>query len=273
MYRALLFLTLVVSAVRGEAAETTDPFPAVASSYVVQVRGATLWAHHPDRRRPPASLTKAMTALLVLERGNLDDVVSVSKSAAAETGARLGLRAGDRVRVKDLLAAMLLQSANDACHALADHVGGSESRFVTLMNRRSEDLGLTNTRFANACGHDQPGNFTSARDLALFTDASLKNAEFRKIVALKRLTIRTADGKRVFRLHNKNRLIGRYEGAIGVKTGSTRQAGECLIALAERDGVRVLVVLLDTRDRWRDAPRILDRAFASVGRGKGSTAP
>ena len=257
-----LCLALLASAPRAEAARPGDPFGNVAAAYLVKVDGREVWARNPDRRLAPGSLTKMMTALLVLERADPGQVATVSREASRETGTRLGLEAGDRMPVIDLLAAALLGSANDACHALADHVAGSEKKFVALMNARAREMGLSGTRFANACGHDAPDLYSTARDLARLAEAAMGNPVFAKIAGIVRGGISTADGGKNFPLENKNELIGRYRGAKGVKTGFTGRAGKCLAAFAERDGKRVLLVLLDAPDRWWKAEEILDAAFA-----------
>lgn len=241
-----------------------DPFPQKAASYLVTVNGKPLWARSPDKPLPPASLTKVMTALLVLERGRLDEIATVGPGAERETGSRIGLKAGDRMKVGDLLAAAVIQSANDACRALAEHVGGSEARFVAMMNRRAAALGLSRTRFANACGHDGAGHLSTARDLARLAEAALAHKTFSDLAATVRTSVRTADGTRAFDLENKNELIGRYPGAIGVKSGFTAKAGKCVIALAERDNIRVMLVLLGASERWWNAEAMLDRAFAEA---------
>jgi D-alanyl-D-alanine carboxypeptidase len=168
------------------------------------------------------------------------------------------------MRAGDLVAAALLLSANDATHALAEHVGGDERRFVRQMNERAQALGMRNTRFANATGHDHPGQRSSARDLALLAEAALRNETFARLVARPRMTIQTIDGGRSFSLENK--MVGRYQGAIGVKSGQTRKAGSCLVVLAERGGTRILLVLLNAPNRWRDAARMLDAAFRDAKR-------
>src|SRR5512144_2357827 len=122
---------------------------------MVQADSNVLWSRHTDRHLPPASLTKLMTALLVLEHGQPDEAVTVTPDATRETGSRLGLKTGERFRLHDLLAAALLPSANDACQALADHLAGDEARFVARMNRRAQELGMHGTHFTNACGHDE----------------------------------------------------------------------------------------------------------------------
>jgi D-alanyl-D-alanine carboxypeptidase (penicillin-binding protein 5/6) len=255
-------LALLASEARAEAAGPGDPFGNVAAAYLVKVDGRELWARNPDRRLAPGSLTKMMTVLLVLEQSDPGQVATVSREASRETGTRLGLEAGDRMPVIDLLAAALLGSANDACHALADHVAGSEKKFVVLMNARAREMGLSGTRFANACGHDAPGLHSTARDLARLAETAMGNPVFAKMAGLAGGGISTADGGRKFSLENKNELIGRYRGAKGVKTGFTGRAGKCLAAFAERDGKRVLLVLLNAPDRWWKAEEILDAAFA-----------
>lgn len=261
---AVFFLAGTGSAA-GRADALADPFPAAASAYLVSVDGRPLWAHQPDLALPPASLTKLMTALLVLEHGHLQQMVRISPAATREGGSRLGLRSGEKMRVAELLAAAILQSANDACHALAEHVTASEKDFVVLMNRRAAELGMRNTRFANACGHDHPAHRSSARDLARLAERVLSHPGFARLVAQTELDIQDADARRSHRLSNSNQLIGRYPGAIGVKTGYTRQAGKCLIVLATRGERRVLLVLLNASERWWTASAMLDRAFAASG--------
>lgn len=253
---------LLVAACLGMAqAAAQDEFPQVAAAYLVKSGDTVLWQKAEHKRLPPASLTKIMTALLVLESADLQTRVTVRADATAESGSRLGLKAGERLRVADLLAATLMVSANDACHALADQVSGSEARFVELMNRRVREWGLGDTHFANACGHDHSGHYSSAHDLASLTERALKHEVFAAIVAQRRLEIVLADGSRRFRLENHNALIGRLRGVVGVKSGYTEKAGKCLIALAERGGVRVLLVMLNAPNRWWDADAILSRAF------------
>ena len=246
----------------GAARAADDPYPWIAAAYVVKRDGALLWAGSAERRLQPASLAKMMTALIALERGRLDEAVTVGRGVLQATGTRIGLKPGERLRAGDLLAATVVRSANDACRALADHIGGKA--FVQTMNERAAALGLANTRFANPCGHDRDGQYTSAADVALLAEQVMRHAEYLRLARLERVTIRTLDGGRSFALRNTNALLGRYPGAIGLKTGHTEQAGNCLVALAERDGVRVLAVLLNAPNRWWNAAGLLDRAFAAA---------
>ena len=254
-------LIFLLSPATGGAA---DLFPGAAASYLISTNHSESWSHQPERRLPPASLTKIMTVLLAVEHSQPQDAVTIGPDAATETGSRLGLRVGEQFRVVDLLAASLLQSANDACHALADHIAGNESNFVALMNRRAKELGLADTRFSNACGHDHPNHYSSARDLARLADSILAHPFLAELVSRVETTISTLDGRHTFRLVNRNELVGRYQGVAGVKTGYTPKAGKCLIALARRNGAQVMVVLLNAPDRWWTAVDMLDSAFAAV---------
>lgn len=243
-----------------------DPFPRVAASYLVQVNGSLLWEKEANRRLPPASLTKLMTALLVLDAYKPQSVVSVSRQATQESGARIRLQSGDKFHLEDLLAATLINSANDACYALADHIAGNQARFVQLMNRRAQELGMRNTHFANACGHDADNHYSTSHDLAVLANEVLKNRVATGMAAKSEAEIFSTDGARRYKLENKNALIGRYPGAMGLKSGYTPKAGKCLIAYAKRGEVHVLLVLLNAPDRWWDASDILDLAFANAPR-------
>jgi D-alanyl-D-alanine carboxypeptidase (penicillin-binding protein 5/6) len=252
-----LFFSLLALACGASAAE--DRFAGVAQSYLVKRDGRVLWAHAPQARMAPASLAKMMTALLVLERGRLDEVVTVSRAASRETGSRIHLKAGDQLRTQDLLAATIVASANDACRALADYLGATD--FVLRMNERATQLKLSGTHFIDPCGHDRRGQYSTAEDLARLGEQVMQHAEYERLAGIRTMTVRTVDGRRQFWLSNTNALVGRYDGVIGVKTGTTWQAGNCVVAIAEKGGVRVLIVLLNARDRWFSAASILDRAF------------
>lgn len=237
-----------------------DAFPQVARAYWVEVDGQPLWAGAPDTRLPMASLTKLMTALLIAEQADLDATVTVSAGTGRETGTRLGLRPGERVAARDLFTAMMVRSANDACRALADWQGGDQATFVAAMNARARTLGLTNTHYADACGHDSPQQFSSVRDLALLARAALAEPEIVAAAQLREHRFTTLAG-RAFHARTTNALLGRLDGARGLKTGYTPGAGQCLVALVERDGTEVLAVLLHAPDRWWDSVGLVELAF------------
>jgi D-alanyl-D-alanine carboxypeptidase (penicillin-binding protein 5/6) len=220
--------------------------------------GKLLWAGAADARLPTASLAKMMTALLALERGEPERTVTVGQGVLKSTGTRLGIKPGERYAARDLLAAAVVRSANDACRALADEIAAD---FVPRMNARAAALGMRDTHFADPCGHDREGQHSTAADLLLLAEAVMRQPEYLRLAALQRVIVRSVDGARVFHLRNTNALLGRYPGAIGLKTGYTEGAGNCLVALAERDGVRVLAVLLNAPNRWWNAVGLLNRAF------------
>jgi len=229
-----------------------------ASALVVDVdSGRTLYAVRPRDRLPPASTAKLMTALLTLQRAKLDDQVRVSQRAAGTSGSRMGLTAGELLTVKDLLYGLLLPSGNDAAVALAEHVSGSEAQFVALMNEAAASMGMSDTHYANSDGQDDPAQVTSVGDLVNVASAALEYPAFAEIVAAQ--NARAAGHS----LENTNQLLGAYRGADGVKTGTTDLAGECLVASVTRDGHRLLVAELGSKDRYADAEALLN--FAAAG--------
>ncbi len=257
---ALLSATMPAASAAG--ADAADPFAVDAVAYLVVVNGQPRWQRNADTRLPPASLTKLMTALLVLEDGDTARVVTVSRAAAREGGTRIGLRAGERYKAADLLAAMLVASANDACAALAD--GGDPHAFVQRMNRRAAALGLAATHFRNACGFDAPGHLSTARELAVIARAALRFPEFARIVALPRVSLRAEGSRRALSAASTNALIGNYAPAVGIKTGYTANAGPCLVALGRQHGTDVLLVMLKARNRWWDAVGLFEQGFRTT---------
>jgi D-alanyl-D-alanine carboxypeptidase (penicillin-binding protein 5/6) len=243
-----------------------NPFPTVSKAYRVVINGKLIWQKNSENRLPPASLTKLMTVLIASERLNPDAAVTVGSEAARETGKRIGLRNGDTLSVAHLLAASLIASANDACHALADAVAQDQSRFVVLMNQRAASMGLKNTHFTNACGHDAPQHYASAQDLQVLAQAVMKNPDLARLATQPQMSITTINSTpnsaRNFSLQSTNALLGRYPGVVGIKTGTTSLAGTCFVVLARRGTIEVLVVMLNSKDRWWDAVDLLDLAFA-----------
>ena len=230
--------------------------------------GAVLFAKHPDQRRPVASVVKIMTAMLVLERARLSDVVGVSRGAARAAPTRLGLEPRERITVGDLLWGLLLWSGNDASVALAEHVSGSLSAFKALMNARAHALGLRDTYFAGPSGLDDRG-YSTVRDVAVLARAALRNPVFARIVSTRRHWI-PGPARQIHRLRNLNDLLRTYRGAVGVKTGYTQAAGNCVVGAATRGRRSLLAVVLGdpARTRWRaayaDVRRLLDYGFAAT---------
>lgn len=256
---------LVVGAVAaGPSVVPLDRFPSAAQAYVVVADGRVVAERAADAPLPPASLTKILTALVVTDGSWKDDaVLTVSAAAAAVPGARLGLRPGERIRAGDALIAMLVRSCNDAAVVLAEHRAGSVSRFVEAMNAKAAALGLTASHFMNPTGLDAPGHLASAHDLVRLAEAALDEPELARTVAMEHATVRTLSG-RSFTLVSSNALLGRLPGARGLKTGHTSAAGDCLIAFAEREGHRVIVVLLGAKDRWWTAAALVEAGFMAA---------
>jgi D-alanyl-D-alanine carboxypeptidase (penicillin-binding protein 5/6) len=220
--------------------------------------GRVLYEYESEKRMSPASLTKIMSALVILERGNLDEQATISKNAARAPKTHLRLRTGEVFRLGDLLKAMLIVSANDACLAAVEHVGGDEQQFVALMNAKAFELGLTNTHFSNGCGFDGADHYSTAGDLAQLSEAAMQNPVFRELVREEREVITPVSGHRAYLLHNTNRLLGRIPGVEGVKTGFTSKAGRCLIAKVSHNGSDLLLVILNSKRRWNTATSLIN---------------
>ncbi|MDR4463348.1 MAG: D-alanyl-D-alanine carboxypeptidase [Nitrospira sp.] len=223
--------------------------------------GRVLYQHAVGKRLSPASLTKIMSALIILENRPLDDLVTVSKNAARAPKTRLRLKVGEVYRLKDLLKAMMMVSANDACLAAVEHVGGDEEQFVKLMNAKAISLGLDDTHFSNGCGFDGPAHYSTAEDLATLSEVAMRNAVFRELVREEHGLITAVNGYRAYVLHNTNRLLGRIPGVEGVKTGFTSKAGRCLIAKVSQNDRDLLLVILNSNRRWNTAKSLIDYGF------------
>ena len=201
-----------------------------------------------------ASTTKIMTALVILEDCPLDDKVTIPAEAAGVEGSSVYLRAGEEYTVEELLYGLMLRSGNDAAVALALHHSGSIAAFAQVMNERAILLGATDSCFVNPHGLPDERHRTTARDLALISAAAMENETFRTIVSTRCYAPRG--------WYNKNKLLSSYEGACGVKTGYTMQAGRCLVSAAERAGMTLVCVVLDCPPMYERSAELLDRAFA-----------
>lgn len=265
----LIFLFLLLfSLVFPEAAITAAPRVTADTAVLIDVEtGQVYFAKNHTRRAAPASLTKIMTAVVAVENGSLDDVVTVdSKSASVSMGSIIDLRKDEKITLGELLTAALVSSANDSTVAIACHVGGSHARFITMMNTKAVALGLLNTRFANTNGYHDPNHYTTAYDLAKLTRYALGHPKINELVQTREATIHWTDPPdREKKLKNSNRLLfGDYEGIDGVKTGTTPLAGNCLVASATREGRRLIAVALHSNDRYRDCINMFDYGFEVV---------
>ena len=254
---AVTFLPCVAPAEEAEPA-ILQPRPVIkaAALYMVELKsGRVLLEKNSTRRLPPASLTKIMTALVALDAAPLQGSVKIDPRAIIHHSS-YGFRPGEEFLLRDLVTAMLVVSANDACEAIAWHIGGDDKQFVAMMNEWARALGLKNTHFVNACGFDEPGHYSTAADLAKLTEHALNVPAISMMVRTVTRDIATLDGARQVSLHTTNELLLDPD-VTGVKTGYTSKAGRCLIASMFKDGHRLLLVGLNVKDRWEQAPRLL----------------
>ena len=235
--------------------------------------GTVLYESKSTDRLAPASVTKVMTILLIYEaaaqgRISMDDVVTVSTHAADMGGSQVFLEPAEKQTVRDLTKSIVIASANDAAVAMAEFIAGSEESFVDMMNQKAQALGMTDTSFRNACGLDADGHFTSARDIAVMSrELWIKYPEAFAYTTTWQDTIThtTARGASEFGLTNTNKLVRWYNGATGLKTGSTGKAGYCLSGTAERDGLKLIAVVLGAPAptvRFQEVMKMLDYGFA-----------
>lgn len=221
-----------------------------------------IWGKAENEKRPMASTTKIMSAIVVLENANLNDVVIVSNKSAGTGGSRLGLKSGDKITVNDLLYGLLLVSGNDAAVALAEYVGGSVQGFSDKMNKKAEELGLENTHFITPHGLDMQEHYTTAMELAKMTDYALEIEKFASIVNTKSITVSINGRSKT--LNNTNELLGNLQGVNGVKTGFTNGANRCLVTSVNREGMNIITVVLgaDTKkDRTKDSIQLIEYAY------------
>jgi D-alanyl-D-alanine carboxypeptidase (penicillin-binding protein 5/6) len=260
---------LATDIVDGQSAQTraisTAVLPSVTmkSGLLADSDGRVIWARDPDARRAMASITKIMTAVIALEHSTATETVVIPREAAAVGQSTAYLVPGERLSMRDLLAAMLVKSGNDAAVAVAVHVGTTQAQFVDMMNAKARELGLTNTHFQNPHGLDARGHYSTADDLSTLARYAMANPQFRRIVGLKKVRI-GAKGQRHL-LESTDLLLGNYQGAIGVKTGNTDSAGYSVVSAAQRNGITLYAVVLGTPSdarRFRDAKELLNWGFA-----------
>ncbi|MBQ4131888.1 MAG: D-alanyl-D-alanine carboxypeptidase [Clostridia bacterium] len=209
------------------------------------------------QKMPMASTTKIMTALILAEQPDLSKTVEVTKQMVTVEGSSMGLLAGDTVSYRDLLYGMLLASGNDAANTVAFVLGGSVEGFAKMMNKKAREIGLENTNFVTPSGLDDENHYTTAYDLALLTSVALKNTAFRTACGSKQAVLYYGNPPYKRTLTNHNKLLGNFDGAIGVKTGFTKKSGRCLVTAAERDGKGVIAVTLNAPDDWSDHKALL----------------
>ncbi len=258
---AALFGVLVL-ATGSSRAEAPGAFADTARSYLVVRDDRVVWSREPELQLQPASLTKLLTALVVLDANpDMERWLPVSASAAQVAPTKLGLRAGEEITAGAALAAMLVRSANDACLVLVENVSKGRDTFAKRMNERAQQLGMSQSRFVDPCGFDAVGQHSTVTDLLKLAQAARRVPVIAHLVALPRAELATRAG-RTRSFANTNQLLGRLEGASGMKTGYTSQAGQCLIAYARRGESEVWLVMLGGTQRWWQAHGMIDHAFS-----------
>ncbi len=257
------FACLLLPAVLAAAA--ASPETKARAAILMDARtGEVLYEKSSRDRNAPASTTKIMTAILAIESGRLEDQVRVSLRAAATRGSSMHLYAGQTLTLRELITGLLMRSGNDAAVAIAEHLAGSAEAFVAQMNLRARDLGATNTHFRNPHGLSAPGHYSSAYDLALLARYALANPAFAAIVSSKEISIEWFDRRgreKDINLRNTNKLLWMLEEADGVKTGTTGEAGPCLVSSATRGYHKLIAVVLHDHARWYDSMQLLKYGF------------
>jgi len=223
--------------------------------------GRVLFEQNAYEKRPMASTTKVMTAILALESCDLDETIVVSDNASGVGGSSIWLEVGERMALSDMLFGLMLSSGNDAAIAIAEHVAGSVDAFVQMMNDKAAEIGAYDTRFANPNGLPAENHYTTAFDLALICAYAMCNDYFCEVVKTQYKTIPWEGHEWDRVVKNKNKLLWNYDGGNGIKTGYTDAAGRCLCAGAKRDGMQLIAVVLSAPDMWADCTRLLDYGF------------
>lgn len=237
------------------------------SAVLIEAEGGTVvYEKAAHTRLPMASTTKIMTALVALDLASPDTKIAVDARAVGTEGSSVYLCEGETLTLESLLYALMLESANDAAVAIAIGVAGSEESFVEAMNAKANALGLMNTHFVNPHGLDGEEHYTTAYELALLARVALRHPLLKAIASTRKITIPCGETDEVRLLVNHNKMLRQYEGCIGVKTGYTKASGRCLVSAAERDGVVMIAVTLDSPDDWNDHTKLLDYGFANYHR-------
>ncbi len=226
--------------------------------------GEIIYEQNADTRLPMASTTKIMTGLILCEIGDLQREITVTAEMLRVEGSSMGLLAGDRVTLHDLLYGLMLASGNDAANVIAFVLGGTVNGFVKLMNEKAAALGLENTNFVTPSGLDADGHYTTAKDLAALARFAMQNKTFAKAVSSKSATLCYGNPPYKRTLTNHNKMLKNFEGAVGVKTGFTKKSGRCLVSAAKRDGKFVIAVTLNDPNDWADHKELLEYGLGLI---------
>jgi len=213
----------------------------------------------------PASLTKIMTAMIAIESGRMNDVVTITREMIQVEPTKAGLRVGEKFYLRDLVKAAMVMSANDAAMSIGVYLGdGDVDKFVGLMNKKAKTIGMRNTNFTNPCGFDIGHHYSTALDLLTLSEYAIKNNAFNDMAKLKRHDFKALNTKRNYAAYTHNKLLNNYKYAVGIKTGYTQKAGPCLIARAKNGNKDILVVMLNSEHRWNDIKTIFEDVLPDI---------
>ncbi len=256
--------TIIIGGFFSESVMAAGPPGVSAQTAIVieQTTGRVLYEKNADVKKYPASTTKMLTALLAIEASkDLNQKIKIPAEAAGVEGSSIYLKLGEEISMKDLLYGLMLRSGNDAAVAIANHIGkGKTENFVQMMNQRAAELGCNNTNFSNPNGLQNKEHYTTARDLAKIARAAMNNEIFSIVVGSKSWVSDRAVGD-FTHFFNKNKVIFQYEGGTGIKTGYTTTAGRCLAASSERNGMKVICIVMDAPDWFNDSYALMNYAF------------
>lgn len=237
------------------------PYTSAKSVFIADINtGVVLYAKNPNQRLKPASLTKIMTALVAMDHYDDGSILHVINGASS-LGSSAELKAGDELLFDDVLFALLVPSGNDAAVTLAENYPGGYYNFVDQMNRKALSLGLVNSHFANVSGVESPNHYTSAYDIAQVALSALKRSLFRNVVSTRKITLKSLDGH-IYPLETTNTLLGKA-GVLGIKTGWTPQAGECLVTYVDRQGHQIITSVLGSDDRFGESKRLIEWVYSN----------
>lgn len=255
---------LFFNGIHAQAAQEPPSVSAQSAALLVADTGEFLFEKNAKQQRGMASTTKIMTSLLAVEEGTPNRVITATEAMVRVEGTSIGLQAGDKITLRNLIYGMLLESGNDAANATAIALAGSADQFAQRMNARAQEIGMTNTHFVTPSGLDNQEHYSCAHDMALLGAEAIKNPEFAAICATKSIRVAYGNPEYLRTLSNHNRLLSSYEGCIGIKTGFTKKSGRCLVSAARRDGVTLVAVTLNAPNDWDDHKKLFDYGFSIV---------
>jgi len=222
-----------------------------------------LYSKDAQKTLKPASLTKVMTVLLAIQSGKMNRPITITREMTKVEPTIAGYKRGDVILMSDLVKAAMIKSDNDAAMAIAIAVGGDKENFVAMMNAKAKMIGMRGTHFTNPCGYDDKEHYSTPNDLLKLSEYAIKNSQFNAISKLNSYNYRAQNSNRKFYAYTHNRLLNRYQYAVGIKTGFTNKAGPCLIARAKKDGHDCLIVMMNAKvDRWKTAKQIFEQVLS-----------